>query len=89
MDKKAVAKNYRFLAIMLGAMVLGCIAGRLWSATEESAGITVIKPLGTVFINMMFCVVVPLVFASIAGLWPTCAAASGPARSWAPLSPPL
>ena len=67
MDKKAVAKNYRFLAIMLGAMVLGCIAGWLWPATEESAGITVIKPLGTVFINMMFCVVVPLVFASIAG----------------------
>ena len=29
MDKKAVAKNYRFLAIMLGAMVLGCIAGWL------------------------------------------------------------
>ena len=37
MDKKAVAKNYRFLAIMLGAMVLGCIAGWLWPATEESA----------------------------------------------------
>ena len=67
MDKKAVAKNYRFLAIMLGAMVLGCIAGWLWPATEESAGITVIKPLGTVFINMMFCVVVPLVFASKIG----------------------
>ena len=27
----------------------------------------VVKPLGTVFINMMFCVVVPLVFVSIAG----------------------
>ena len=67
MDKKVVAKNYRFLAIMLGAMVLGCVAGWIWPATEESAGITVIKPLGTVFINMMFCVVVPLVFASIAG----------------------
>ena len=62
MDKKAVAKNYRFLAIMLGAMVLGCIAG--WVSPEFG---TTIKPLGTVFINMMFCVVVPLVFASIAG----------------------
>lgn len=62
MDKKAVAKNYRFLAIMLGAMILGCIVG--WISPEFG---NTIKPLGTVFINMMFCVVVPLVFASIAG----------------------
>ena len=62
MDKKAVAKNYRFLGIMLGAMILGCIVGWLWPNVA-----TVVKPLGTVFINMMFCVVVPLVFVSIAG----------------------
>ena len=61
MEKKSVLKNYRFLAIMLGAMVLGCIVG--WFA--PNFGHT-IKPFGTVFINMMFCVVVPLVFASIA-----------------------
>ena len=60
MDKKSVMKNYRFLAILLGAMVAGCIVG--WLAPEVA---TAIKPLGTVFINMMFCVVVPLVFASI------------------------
>ena len=60
MDKKSVMKNYAFLAILLGAMVLGCIVG--WLAPGVAA---VIKPLGTVFINMMFCVVVPLVFASI------------------------
>ena len=62
MEKKSVLKNYTFLGIMLGAMVLGCIVG--WFA--PNFGHT-IKPLGTVFINMMFCVVVPLVFASIAG----------------------
>lgn len=62
MDKKAVAKNYRFLAIMLGAMILGCIVG--WLAPGVAG---VVKPFGTVFINMMFCVVVPLVFVSIAG----------------------
>ena len=62
MDKKAVAKNYRFLGIMLGAMILGCIVG--WLAPSFAG---VVKPLGTVFINMMFCVVVPLVFVSIAG----------------------
>lgn len=60
MEKNQVMKNYRFLAIMLGAMILGCIAG--WFAPEFGMAI---KPLGTVFINMMFCVVVPLVFASI------------------------
>ena len=62
MDKKAVAKNYRFLGIMLGAMIVGCIVG--WLAPRVAG---VVKPLGTVFINMMFCVVVPLVFVSIAG----------------------
>lgn len=62
LDKKSVAKNYGFLAIMLGAMILGCITG--WFFPEFGLKI---KPFGTVFINMMFCVVVPLVFASIAG----------------------
>ena len=65
MEKKTIAKNYVFLAVMLGAMVLGALAGWIWPATEESAGATVLKPLGTVFINMMFCIVVPMVFASI------------------------
>ena len=65
MEKKTIAKNYLFLAVMLGAMVLGAMAGWIWPATETSAGATVLKPLGTVFINMMFCIVVPMVFASI------------------------
>ena len=65
MEKKSIAKNYAFLAVMLGAMILGAIVGWVFPATEESAGATVLKPLGTVFINMMFCIVVPLVFASI------------------------
>ena len=60
MEKKAIVKNYRFLVIMLLAMVAGCVMG--WLAPAAAA---VIKPLGTVFINMMFCIVVPLVFASI------------------------
>lgn len=62
MDKKSVAKNYRFLAIMLGAMILGAIFG--WVAPAAAGKISF---LGTVFINMMFCIVVPLVFASISG----------------------
>ena len=62
MEKKSVLKNYGFLAVMLLSMLLGCVLG--WLLPEAAA---TIKPLGTVFINMMFCVVVPLVFASIAG----------------------
>ena len=60
MKKNSVAKNYAFLAVMLGSMILGAIVGWLWP------GATALKPLGTVFINMMFCIVVPMVFASIA-----------------------
>ena len=60
MQNKEIARNYRFLAILLGAMILGCIVG--WISPEFAAKL---KPFGTVFINMMFCIVVPLVFASI------------------------
>ena len=62
MDKKAIAKNYRFLAILIGAMIAGALVG--WFAPDFGHKIAF---LGTMFINMMFCVVVPLVFASIAG----------------------
>ena len=72
MEKKSIAKNYAFLAIMLGAMILGAILGWVWPARPDGSGgivsgtgATVLKPLGTVFINLMFCVVVPMVFASI------------------------
>ena len=71
MEVKSVAKNYRFMAIMIGSMILGAILGWVWPVVKDaednviSAGATALKPLGTVFINMMFCIVVPLVFASI------------------------
>ena len=67
LNKKSVAKNYAFIAVMLGAMVLGAIVGWIFPVTDTGNGASVLKPLGTVFINMMFCIVVPLVFASIAG----------------------
>ena len=71
LSKKSVARNYAFLAVMLGAMILGSIVG--WILPQEldaegnviSAGATVLEPLGTLFLNMMFCIVVPMVFASI------------------------
>lgn len=60
MQKKSVIKNYIFLGILLAAMVLGGITG--WAAPKFAA---TLAPLGKLFINMMFCIVVPLVFASI------------------------
>ena len=60
MKAKSVAKNYRFMAIMIACMIAGAIVGWFFPAVG-----TAIKPFGTVFINMMFCIVVPLVFASI------------------------
>ena len=60
LEAKTIRKNYRFLAVMVGAMVLGAMTG--WLAPGFAGGI---RFLGTMFINMMFCIVVPLVFASI------------------------
>ena len=58
---KNFLKNYASILFMLAGIVGGCIVGAVWP------GATVLKPLGTLFINMMFCIVVPMVFASIAG----------------------
>ena len=56
---KRFFKNYWFILCMLIAIVGGCITGALWK------GATALEPLGTLFINLMFCVVVPMVFFSI------------------------
>lgn len=60
-------KNYGLLIAMLVAIVAGCVVGFIFPKTDTSAGATVLAPLGKVFINMMFCIVVPMVFSSIAG----------------------
>ena len=58
---KKFLKNYTFILCMLAGIVSGCAVGLLW---PEFAG--KLKPLGTLFTNMMFCLVVPMVFCSIA-----------------------
>ena len=62
MEKRAVLKNYGLLGAMLAAMLTGGVTGWLWPAAAGT-----LRPLGQIFINLMFCVVVPLVFFSIAG----------------------
>ncbi len=69
---KRFLKNYSFLLTMLLGIVAGCIVGAIWPAVKDmdgniiEAGARVLEPLGTVFINLMFCIVVPMVFCSIA-----------------------
>ncbi len=71
--RRSVWKNYWFLCVLLIGIIAGCIVGAAWPATFDAdgsmatKGATILEPLGTVFINMMFCVVVPLVFSSVAG----------------------
>lgn len=62
MKAQSVAKNYFFLTILLIAMILGSIIGYIYPAFSNN-----IAFLGTIFIRLMFCIVVPMVFASIAG----------------------
>lgn len=57
---KRFIKDYWFILSMLTGIIAGCVVGAIWP------GATCLEPLGTVFINMMFCVVVPMVFCSIA-----------------------
>ena len=57
---KTFLRSNRFILLMLSGIVLGCIIGAL---RPDFAGNLAF--LGTLFVNMMFCVVVPMVFFSI------------------------
>ena len=59
--RESVFQNYALLIAMLGAIAAGCAVGWAWP------GATALEPLGTIFINLLFCIVVPLVFCSVAG----------------------
>lgn len=71
MKKGSFLKNYWFLICMLLGIVAGCVVGAIWPAVKDAEGTilekgaTVLEPLGTVFINLMFCITVPTVFCSI------------------------
>lgn len=53
-------KSYGFSILLIGSMVLGAIIGIVF---KEDA--VVLKPLGDIFLNLLFTVIVPLVFFSI------------------------
>lgn len=61
MNKKQIVNNYIFLVVLIASMILGAITGLFFKDFAQQ-----IKFLGTIFLNMMFCIVVPMVFSSIA-----------------------
>lgn len=57
---KKILKNYKSTIILIGGIILGTIVGLIF---KEKAAI--LSPLGDIFINLMFVVIVPLVFLTI------------------------
>ena len=55
MEKKSIAKNYAFLAVMLGAMILGAILGWVWPAQVDGDGSVISGTGATVQIGRASC----------------------------------
>ena len=56
-----VLRSYRFSVILIVSVVLGAVIGLIFGKSA-----TALKPLGDVFLNLLFTAIVPLVFFSIA-----------------------
>lgn len=57
---KSFIKNYKSTIILLGSICIGGAAGVIFGPKAE-----VVKPLGDLFLNLMFMIIVPLVFFSV------------------------
>ncbi len=53
-------KSYTFLFILIASILLGGVAGYVLGPSA-----TILKPLGDIFLNLMFTVVIPLIFFSV------------------------
>ncbi|MDP0492772.1 MAG: dicarboxylate/amino acid:cation symporter [Fusobacterium sp. JB021] len=62
LNKKGIWEAYRFSIILIGAILIGSLVG-----LKMGEGAKVFKPLGDLFINGMFTLVVPLVLVTISG----------------------
>lgn len=60
MNLNSIWKNYRFPLLMITSIFLGMITG--WVLGDK---VEVLKPAGDLFVNMLFTIVVPLVFCTI------------------------
>ena len=57
---KNFLKNYKTMLLLILAMIIGAVCGLIF---KEDA--TIVKPLGDLFLNLMFVIIVPLVFLTI------------------------
>ena len=57
---KKVWKNYKQTIILLFSIIIGAIAGIVFKEKTK-----VVKPLGDIFINLLFVIIIPLVFLTI------------------------
>lgn len=57
---KSFLKNYKFSALLLGSIILGAVVGILGGPKA-----VVLKPFGDLFLNLMFMIIIPLVFFSV------------------------
>jgi len=53
-------KNYTGMIWLIGGIIIGCIAGMLLGKNAE-----LLKPIGDIFLNLLFVAVIPLVFFAI------------------------
>lgn len=53
-------KNYKFPLTMIGSIVVGCILGIIFKSDVKY-----IKPLADIFVNLMFMIVIPIIFFTI------------------------
>ena len=53
-------KNYKTMIILITSMIIGAIAGLIFKEKAE-----VVKPFGDLFLNLMFVIIVPLIFLTI------------------------
>lgn len=58
---RTILKNYSSLLLLLGGIIAGSILGLIFGKRVE-----VIKPIGDIFLNLLFTAVIPLVFFAIA-----------------------
>lgn len=55
-------KNYKNTIILLGAIIIGAICGIIFKDDAK-----IVSPFGDIFINLMFVIIVPLIFFTITG----------------------
>lgn len=58
---RKILKNYKFSLILLSGVVVGAILGIFLGEKAK-----ILQPLADIFLNMVFCLIVPVVFVSIA-----------------------